>query len=78
MKGAGFGDLVSEWWHFQDNDARSELELPYVSNGINAECWVADDFGWRYRDANGVYYTDTTITVGEVEYTFDADGYVVE
>lgn len=78
MKSADFGDLVSEWWHFQDDDARNTLELPYVTNGINAECWVADDFGWKYRDADGAYYTDTTITVGETEYTFDADGYVVE
>lgn len=78
MTGAGFGDLISEWWHFQDNDARSALELPYVSNGINAECWVMDDYGVRYRAADGTYYADEIVTRGETEYKFDVNGYVVE
>lgn len=78
MTGAGFGDLVSEWWHFQDNDARSTLELPYVTGGINAECWVMDDYGVRYRNADGTYLADTTVTIGETEYKFDANGYVAE
>lgn len=77
MKDAGFGDLVSEWWHFQDNDARSELSPPTVSYGVSAKCWMADDNGWRYRKSNGTYYQSETVTIDGTEYTFDADGYVV-
>lgn len=77
MKGAGFGDLVSEWWHFQDNEARSELSPPTVSYGVSAACWMADDHGWKYRTARGNYYANETVSIGGVEYTFDADGYVV-
>ena len=78
MKSAGFGDLVSEWWHFQDNEIRAELSLPSVSNGVRASCWMADDNGWKYRTDNGTYYKDTTATIDGVEYSFDADGYVIE
>lgn len=77
MHGAGFGGLFSEWWHFQDNDTRNELGLKnYMKVGISPECWMADDNGWRYRLADGSYYTDCTVTMGEMEYTFDEAGYV--
>lgn len=78
MKGAGFGDLVSEWWHFQDNEARSELSPPTVYAGVTASCWMADDNGWRYRRQNGSYYAGETVTIDGVDYTFDDNGYVVE
>lgn len=78
MKANGFGGLTSEWWHFQDNDARDTLDLPWMQNGVTPECWMADDHGWRYRRSNGKYYRDTTATIDGVEYTFDGNGYVVE
>lgn len=78
MTGAGFGGLVSEWWHFQDNEAKNELQPPYLWGGVTAECWMADDNGWRYRTASGKYYKDTTRTIDGAEYTFDENGYVVQ
>lgn len=79
MKGAGFGGLFSEWWHFQDNDTRKELGLKnYMKVGVSPECWMADDDGWRYRDADGNYYAGCTATIGEREYSFDAEGYLME
>jgi D-alanyl-D-alanine dipeptidase len=75
MKKAGFGGLVSEWWHFQDNDARNDLDLVPVINGVSAECWVKDDQGWRWRDAKGSFFTGKTLEIGNKTYTFDAEGY---
>lgn len=69
MNSAGFGDLVSEWWHFQDNEVRKELSLPTVYNGVSGACWMADDYGWKYRRDNGTYYTNTTVTISGTEYT---------
>lgn len=76
MTGAGFGGLSSEWWHFQDNDCRKELSPPSVHGGVSAECWMADDFGWKYRRANGTYYEGVTVTISGTEYTFDENGYL--
>ena len=75
MHGAGFGGLISEWWHFQDNDAKEHLKLLSVTNGVSAECWVKDDQGWRWRDAKGRFFTGKTLEIGNETYTFDADGY---
>lgn len=75
MKSAGFGGLVSEWWHFQDNDALNKLDLPALKNGVTPECWIADGNGWRYRQANGKFYKNTTKTIEDVAYRFDSDGY---
>lgn len=77
MKGAGFGDLISEWWHFQDNDAKKSLSPPSVYAGVTASCWMADDNGWRYRTQKGTFYADETVTIDNVEYTFDESGYLV-
>ena len=55
MKSAGFGGLASEWWHFQDNDANRTLSLPHVVEGLSPQCWVLDDFGWRYRREDGTF-----------------------
>lgn len=78
MLGAGMGDLFSEWWHFQDNDSRSNLILQALWGGISPEGWMADDHGWRYRQGDGTYASDCTLTIGETEYTFDENGYVTE
>lgn len=78
MHNAGFAGLISEWWHFQDNHARSALNLPYVSDGVDAECWVKDDSGWKYRDAKGNFRRGETVEISGMQYTFDNDGYVIE
>ena len=78
MHKAGFEGLISEWWHFQDNRAKSNLSLPYVSQGVNAACWVKDDTGWRYRDGKGAFFRSETAVIEGKEYTFDSNGYVTE
>ncbi len=76
MYSAGFGGLSSEWWHFQDNDAVKDLKLTnYMHEGVSAECWMADETGWRYRRANGKYETDCEKTIGDITYRFDGQGY---
>ncbi len=76
MKAAGFGGLTSEWWHFQDNETRDALGLNiYLYSGVSPECWVADDYGWRYRRADGSFIKDATVEIGGMEYTFDSVGY---
>ena len=75
MTEAGFAGLVSEWWHFQDDEAMAALSLPYLQQGITPECWVADDIGWKYRRENGMYWLDCQEYVGGVLYIFDIDGY---
>ena len=77
MKEAGFGDLISEWWHFQDNEARASLSLPTIYHGVSAECWMADDYGWKYRTRKGTYYTGETVTIGDSVFSFDENGYVI-
>lgn len=77
MEGAGFGGLTSEWWHYQDNDAKKNLEPPYMKNGVTPEGWMADDNGWRYRKADGKFYTNCEKTIDDVTYQFDAHGYVI-
>lgn len=78
MTGAGFGGLVSEWWHFQDNDARDKLALIKVANGVSAQCWVKDDTGWRWRDAKGNLFSGKTLEMNGKTYTFDSKGYLAE
>lgn len=78
MHKAGFEGLISEWWHFQDNHAKSSLSLPYVAQGVSAECWVKDDTGWRYRDAKGTFRRGETTQIDGKTYTFDQNGYVTE
>lgn len=75
MKNNGFTGLVSEWWHFQDNDALNTLDLPALRNGVTPEGWMKDVNGWRYRRANGTYYENCQKTIDGISYTFDANGY---
>ena len=76
MKGAGFGGLTSEWWHFQDNETRQALNLNiYMWNGVSCAGYVADDTGWRYRNSDGSFLRDTTREIDGVSRTFDSDGY---
>lgn len=76
MRGCGFKWLASEWWHFQDNEAKKELDLNSIKVGVSAQGWVKDDFGWKYRTAKGRFYSDVTVSVDGKDCTFDANGYV--
>lgn len=76
MMSAGYKDLYSEWWHFQDDEIKNKLSLPCINEGVTPECWMANGFGWRYRRIDGTYATDCTLTVNGEEYIFDSDGYV--
>lgn len=73
-----FAGLNSEWWHFQDDEIRMEIDLPFVHNGVSPECWMADDNGWRYRTAYGTWYSGCTAEIGGISYVFDDQGYVME
>ena len=77
MEGAGFHDLYSEWWHFQDNKVRDSLNPVSVRNGVSIEGWKVDDFGVRYRFADGSYAFGMTNVAG-VTYDFGEDGYLGE
>lgn len=78
MLSAGYGDLYSEWWHFQDNEIIRTVSLSYAEKGVQANCWMTDGSGWRYRRADGTYAADCTLTVDGKQYAFDADGLVIE
>lgn len=75
MMSAGYGDLYSEWWHFQDNEARNTLNLPCIDDGVTPECWLSNGVGWRYRQLDGSYAANCTLTIDGREYSFDSDGY---
>ena len=78
MMSAGYKDLYSEWWHFQDDEIKSRLSLPCINEGVSPECWMTNGFGWRYRDIDGIYATDCILDINGTEYIFDSDGYVQE
>ncbi len=75
MTEAGFGTLVSEWWHFQDNDSTQTSSMNSVA--VSIEGWKADDNGYRYCTSTGVYYTGCTVNIDGTAYEFDSDGYLV-
>lgn len=75
MKSAGFAGLVSEWWHFQDDEAKEALSPEYLWKGVTPECWMADDHGWRYRNEYGAYLRDCNEHIDGVLYRFDSNGY---
>lgn len=76
MKNAGFHDLISEWWHFQDDETRNEIGLnSYLTLGVEVTGWKKDDQGWKYRQADGSYYQNCTVEIDGANYTFDENGY---
>lgn len=78
MMSAGYKDLYSEWWHFQDDEIKKKLSLPSVQKGVSAECFLTNGFVWRYRGRDGAMAVNCTLDIDGKEYTFDADGCVVE
>ena len=78
MKGVGYNDLSSEWWHFQDDETRNEIGLnSYLAAGVSVEGWKRDDTGWKYRLKDGSFYADTTVMIDGRERVFDTGGYCV-
>ena len=79
MTAAGLTGNSSEWWHFQDTavqDAfRSNAVLP---REVSAFGLVRDDIGWRCRMNNGDFAKNTLVTVDEIPYTIDEDGYLID
>ena len=77
MSGAGMTNITSEWWHYQDNEIYDTGMLKPLREGVSLECWVADKNGWRYRLADGSFYANSTQTIGDKNYTFDENGYLM-
>lgn len=77
MKGAGYNGLSSEWWHFQDDETRNQLQLGYLEAGVSPEGWKKDELGWKYRLADGSYYYAVTVMIEKKECTFNEAGYLV-
>ena len=78
MKSVGYRGLISEWWHFQDDETRYALNLGYLEKGVSPEGWKKDDLGWKYRLADGTYYYACTVMIEEKERTFNEEGYLIE
>ena len=79
MTATGMRGLSSEWWHFQDDETREAIGLTsYLYKGVNMGGWTRDDQGWRYRDEDGSFFRNITITVDGKRYTVDQDGYASE
>ena len=78
MTGAGFKDLYSEWWHYQDDEIFQKNKYEPLKTGVSWACWVFDGTGWQYRLADGTFYTDCTQTIDGKTYTFDANGYTTQ
>lgn len=76
MKGAGYNDLFSEWWHFQDDETKEKIGLnTYLKNGVSLEGWKKDPIGWKYQLKDGSFYENTAVAIDGEERAFDADGY---
>ncbi|MCM1539093.1 MAG: hypothetical protein NC254_11940 [bacterium] len=79
MKGAGYNGLITEWWHFQDDDTRNQIGLQsYLSAGVSIEGWKKDDTGWKYRLGDGSFYQNITVTIEGKTRVFDAEGYCTD
>ena len=79
MKGVGFNGLTSEWWHFQDDETRNELNLGvYLENGVSLKGFKNNNVGWRYQLENGEFLKNTTEEIEGRSYTFDEKGYCTD
>ena len=78
MTGAGFKDLYSEWWHYQDDEIFQKNKYEPLKTGISWACWVYDGEGWMYRLADGSFYKNCTQVIDGKTYTFDVNGYTTQ
>ncbi len=76
MTAEGFNGLTSEWWHFQDDITRNEINLStYLEEGVSLEGFKADGKGFKYQKADGTFVTGEDRDIGGKNYSFDNDGY---
>lgn len=76
MTAAGFNTLVTEWWHFQDDNTRYGSGVrTFLEKGVSPEGWTKDDQGWKYRNEDGSYILGKSAEINGQSYTFDANGY---
>ena len=75
LEANGLKNIVSEWWHFQDNAAMNSLKPPYCECSVSAEGWIADENGERYRNADGSIVRDCVMVTEEGSFSFDGSGY---
>ncbi|MCR5249601.1 MAG: hypothetical protein K6E50_03215 [Lachnospiraceae bacterium] len=78
MYGVGFAGLVSEWWHFQDDEVMEAQKPSVVVNGLSSEGWKVDDHGVRYCRPDGSFVRDGILSIDGADRHFGADGYLVE
>ena len=78
MKDAGFRNISTEWWHYQDEEIYTKNKYEPLQNGVSWECWVADHAGWRYRLADGSFYANCTQDIDGKSYAFDENGYMIK
>ena len=76
MESNDLHNIVSEWWHFQDNQAMNDLKPPYCEYAVSAEGWTADEKGELYRNADGSVMKDCVMVTDEGSFVFDADGHL--
>ena len=77
MESNDLHNIVSEWWHFQDNQAMNDLKPPYCEYPVAAEGWTADEKGELYRNADGSIMKDCVLVTDEGSFVFDADGHLI-
>lgn len=77
LEAAKLHNIVSEWWHFQDNETQSKYSPPFCSGGVCAEGWMADENGERYRLADGSYLVNAMLVLDGEDLVFDDNGYLV-
>ncbi len=79
MTATGMRGLTSEWWHFQDDETRESIGLSsYLFKGVSMRGWTRDEQGWRYRDEDGSFLKNTTVSADGKRYTLNAEGYAAE
>lgn len=78
MENAGFTAAKSKWWMYYDKDISDGMKLSGLSGGVSIEGWKKDDYGWRYRKADGEYYNNETVKIGKHKYTFGENSYLAE
>lgn len=77
MESNDLHNIVSEWWHFQDNQAMNDLKPPYCESAVSAEGWIADEKGEMYRNADGSIMKDCVMVTDEGSYVFDSYGHLI-
>ncbi len=79
LTAAGMSGTAAEWWHFQDNSVLEILPADAgLAEGVSPFGLVRDSQGWRCRTDRGTFAKNTIVTVDEIPYTVDEDGYLID